>query len=95
MAFAEDLFGHTQLAPRAPTAFGNEDFCKLEGALKIKETIEAYWAERGHAVMIELKNVGFHPAVRAARYEIRSDMCNGLPRSMLAKQQADSAEIAQ
>jgi hypothetical protein len=30
--------------------------------------------------MIALHNVGFHPAIRAARYDVRSDMVNGMPR---------------
>jgi hypothetical protein len=33
--------------------------------------------------MIGLHNVGFHPAIRAARYDVRSDMVNGMPRGSL------------
>ena len=57
------------------------DFCSRGGAAALKEKIEAYWRERGHDVMIALHNVGFHPAIRAARYDVRSDMVNGLPRA--------------
>jgi hypothetical protein len=32
--------------------------------------------------MLSLHNVGFHPAIRAARYDVRSDMINGMPRSV-------------
>lgn len=56
------------------------DFCSRDGALALKLKIEAYWRERGHDVMIALHNVGFHPAIRAARYDVRSDMINGMPR---------------
>jgi hypothetical protein len=28
-----------------------------------------------------MANVGFHPAIRAARYDVRSDMVNGMPRA--------------
>jgi hypothetical protein len=56
------------------------DFCSQNGALALKAKLEAYWRERGHDVMISLQNVGFHPAIRAARYDVRSDMVNGLPR---------------
>jgi hypothetical protein len=56
------------------------DYCSRDGALNLKAKIEAYWKERGHTVMIALHNVGFHPAIRAARYDVRSDMVNGMPR---------------
>ena len=56
------------------------DFCSRTGAAALKAKIEAYWRERGENVMISLHNVGFHPAIRAARYDVRSDMVNGLPR---------------
>jgi hypothetical protein len=49
--------------------------------MALKEKIEAYWRERGQHVMVSLQNVGFHPAIRAARYDLRTDMVNGLPRS--------------
>ncbi|HWA00975.1 MAG TPA: hypothetical protein VG841_11750 [Caulobacterales bacterium] len=56
------------------------DYCSRDGAAALKEKIEAYWRERGQDVMLSLHNVGFHPAIRAARYDVRSDMVNGLPR---------------
>lgn len=58
------------------------DYCSRAGAQALKEKIEAYWRERGHHVMIALHNVGFHPAIRAARYDVRSDMINGMPRQV-------------
>ncbi len=57
-----------------------DDFCSREGAAALKEKIEAYWAARGQSVMVALHNVGFHPAIRAARFDVRSDMVNGMPR---------------
>jgi len=48
--------------------------------MALKQKIEAYWRERGRDVMLSLHNVGFHPAIRAARYDVRSDMVNGFPR---------------
>jgi hypothetical protein len=56
------------------------DYCSREGAQALKDKIEAYWRERGQNVMIALHNVGFHPAIRAARFDVRSDMVNGMPR---------------
>ena len=35
------------------------DYCTREGAEKLKEQIEAYWAERGHDVRINLIQGGF------------------------------------
>jgi len=62
-------------------ARGETDYCSREGAVALKAKIEAYWRERGHEVMIVLQNVGFHPAIRAVRYDVRSDMVNGQPRA--------------
>lgn len=56
------------------------DYCSRRGAQALKDKIEAYWSERGHHVMVALHNVGFHPAIRAARFDVRSDMVNGMPR---------------
>mgnify|MGYP003477128601 CR=1 FL=1 len=64
------------------------DFCSREGAVALKAKIEAYWRERGQTVMISMQNVGFHPAIRAARYDVRSDMVNGMPRSAQKKKPA-------
>ena len=59
------------------------DYCSREGALALKTKIESYWRERGQEVMLSMHNVGFHPAIRAARYDVRSDMINGMPRSAI------------
>jgi hypothetical protein len=60
---------------------GEADYCSRSGAQALKDKIEAYWRERGLNVMVALHNVGFHPAIRAARFDVRSDMINGMPRS--------------
>ena len=70
---------------------GESDYCSRDGAMALKEKIEAYWRERGQNVMIALHNVGFHPAIRAARYDVRSDMVNGMP-STAQKMQRPSTE---
>jgi len=69
------------------------DHCSREGALELKQKIEAYWRERGCDVMIVLHNVGFHPAIRAARFDVRSDMVNGMPRPRRAGVAAQPQEI--
>ncbi|MCW5725218.1 MAG: phosphoglycolate phosphatase [Maricaulaceae bacterium] len=58
----------------------NNDFCTPEGARRLKARIEAFWAERGYNVTIDLVDAGFMPAMRSARTDVRSDMVNGLPR---------------
>lgn len=63
------------------SAAGEADFCSRDGANALKAKIEAYWRERGQNVQVMLHNVGFHPAIRAARFDVRSDMINGMPRS--------------
>lgn len=67
------------------TPGGEPDFCTRAGAQHLKSKIEAYWLERGHKVSVQLHNVGFHPAIRAARYDVRSDMVNGMPRRGVKK----------
>ena len=60
----------------------------------LKAKIEAYWRERGQDVMLSLHNVGFHPAIRAARYDVRSDMINGMPRSALKTAQGERNSVS-
>jgi hypothetical protein len=71
---------------------GESDFCSRSGAQALKAKIEAYWRERGHTVLVALHNVGFHPAIRAARFDVRSDMVNGMPRTAAAKGAAAPVE---
>lgn len=90
LAYADTDFGDQSMSHSrvdAPPANDREDreyvefdFCSRTGAAALKTKIEAYWRERGQNVIISLHNVGFHPAIRAARYDVRSDMVNGLPR---------------
>lgn len=57
----------------------NGDYCTKEGAVRIKEKIEAYWAERGHDVQVNLVQGGFLASMRSARTDVRSNMINGVP----------------
>ena len=68
----------------SPSEAREPDYCSQNGAHALKATIEAYWAERGQHVLVSLHNVGFHPAIRAARFDVRSDMVNGKPRGVVA-----------
>ncbi len=57
------------------------DYCTKDGALRIKEKIEAYWAERGKDVKVDLVPGGFLASMRSARTDVRSNMVNGVPTS--------------
>lgn len=57
------------------------DWLSREGTEAFKARIEHYWREQGYHVTVVLKDAGFHPAVRAVRFDVRSDLVNGLPRS--------------
>lgn len=69
------------------------DYCSRNGAVALKEKIESYWRERGQDVMLSLHNVGFHPAIRAARFDVRSDMVNGMPRGAIHAAAAERASF--
>ncbi len=79
-ANTDNGFDHLSLAFSADRGEG-PDYCSRDGALELKRKIEAYWAERGQHVTVLLHNVGFHPAIRAARFDLRSDLINGMPRA--------------
>lgn len=68
------------------TDYRGDNYLSREGALEIKRRIEAYWAARGFDVSVRVESAEFHPAVRSARLDVRSDMINGMP---LRKKRAD------
>ena len=55
------------------------DYCTREGAERIKQQIEEYWADRGHDVSINLIKGGFLASMRSGRTDVRSNMINGIP----------------
>jgi len=55
------------------------DFCTRDGAERLKEKIETYWAERGHDVRVNLVQAGFLASMRSARTDVRSNLINGVP----------------
>jgi len=56
------------------------DWCDPDGARRLSEKICEYWRERGYDVDIDLVEAGFVAAMRSARFDVRSDMVNGMPR---------------
>jgi len=50
-----------------------------EGAAEIARQIEQYWAARGYRVRCQIEERKFNEAMRSCRWDVRSDMRNGLP----------------
>ncbi len=59
------------------------DYTCRAGANALKARIEAYWRARGHEVQVMLVEAPFTQAIRAGRYDVRSELVNGLPRAKL------------
>ena len=55
------------------------NYCSPKGAEALKERIEEYWRERGYHVRVQIMKAGFAMAARGSRYDIRSDLLNGIP----------------
>lgn len=71
--------------------YGGEDFCDRDGAYKLKAKIESYWAERGHEVQVDILPGPFNIALRSARFDVRSNLRNGLPANAPLLSQKDAA----
>lgn len=71
----------------------SNDYCNADGARRLKERIEHYWAERGYQVNIDLVDAGFVPAMRSARTDVRSNMVNGVPQRRAADEMDISRNI--
>ena len=58
------------------------DYCSLEGAAALKAKIEAALQRQGFAALPSIAIHATHTGdLTRARYDIRSDMVNGLPRA--------------
>lgn len=71
--------------------FGTEDsrrtycstnFCDRAGAEELKARLKAYWTARGYDIDVTVREGGFHPAVRSVRFDVRSNLVNGLPKKI-------------
>ena len=51
------------------------------GAAALAKRIQAYWAERGYLVQTWVIEGRYDPAHRSSRYDVRSDLVDGLPRN--------------
>ena len=57
------------------------EFTDARGAAELKSRIEAFWRARGHEVQVMLVEGSFTQALRSGRFDVRSDLVNGLPRA--------------
>lgn len=55
------------------------EYCDRRGAEKIAQMIRDYWAMHGADVQVGVVHAGFVPVMRGSRYDVRSDLINGLP----------------
>lgn len=58
----------------------SQDLSTKSGAAALAARIREYWSERGFEVLLSVEEKGFHPVTRAVRFEVRSDLVDGLPR---------------
>lgn len=56
------------------------DYCSDEGAGRLRSLIQEYWKKQGYDVDVKLVQEGFVSTMRSSRYDVRSDMVNGMPR---------------
>lgn len=65
--------------------WGRTECCNRSGAERIKDKIVTYWRERGYEVNVTLRECEFTSVMRSKRFDIRSDLVNGLPKDYGAK----------
>ena len=46
------------------------------------ERIRSYWRERGHEIHVVVQEGGFHPSMRARRWDVRSNLVDGEPKKV-------------
>jgi hypothetical protein len=72
-------------AAEKPCADSNDpsgrEYTDRAGAGELKSRIEGYWRERGFDIQVMLVEGAFTPALRAGRFDVRSELIDGLPRA--------------
>lgn len=63
--------------------FSEVDYCSKEGAAALRRRIERYWAKQNYQVRTKSLYGDFTSTMRSGRYDVRSDMVDGLPRRRL------------
>ncbi len=68
------------------------DYTDREGAETLKATIEEYWRKRGYDIQVALIPGAFTPALRASRFDVRSNLVNGMPRGSSVRPAAENSD---
>ena len=55
------------------------DLADREGAIRLRDYLKAYCRERGYEIDAEVIPMGFTPAMRSARWDVRTNLVNGRP----------------
>ena len=55
------------------------DLADREGAIRLRDHLKAYWRERGYEIDADVIPMGFTPAMRSARWDVRTNLVNGRP----------------
>lgn len=55
------------------------DLANRDGAIKLRDHLIAYWLERGYEIEAEVIEMGFTPAMRSVRWDVRTNLVNGRP----------------
>ncbi|WP_416877954.1 phosphoglycolate phosphatase [Litorimonas sp.] len=58
------------------------DLWTKEGAIAVKAQIESYWLKRGFEVEVKVVASEFTSILRKARFDVRSNLVNGLPKEL-------------
>ena len=64
------------------------DYCSSDGANRLQAVIAEYWRKKGFDVNVELVHQGFVSTMRSSRFDVRSDMVNGMPRRSMTEDDA-------
>lgn len=56
------------------------DYCSSDGANRLESIIRDYWKKQGYEVDVRLVQEGFVSTMRSSRFDVRSNMVNGMPR---------------
>ena len=64
------------------------DYCSSDGANRLQTVIAEYWRKKGFDVNVELVHQGFVSTMRSSRFDVRSDMVNGMPRRSMTQDES-------
>jgi hypothetical protein len=67
------------------------DYCSNSGAGHLSQKIADFWQKRGFDVDVKLVHEAFVPTMRSSRFDIRSNMVNGMPQRVRSEGQSAEA----